>query len=190
MNKTIALALLTVMMAALFAGEALAAPYYYYGEPRTTSDYFASIDPLIASPYYPSMSRVYNSRDYFFRLNYPASTLSVSYQPLRSEERFPYGDMHRYDPLTGLTFNLGSKGARPFDYRYNNGLAVLSGRTAPSAGISAANTVSLAGPTPLPDPTRAGPLPVSPQYLNGIAYTQPPLQGLDFDTYVRGVTYR
>lgn len=186
MNKTIAL--LVFMMAALFAGEALAAPYYYYGEQRTTSDYFASIDPLIASPYYPSMNRVYNSRDYFFRLNYPTSALSVSYQPLRSEERFPYGDVHRYDAATGLTFNLGSKGYRPFDYRYNNGLAVLSGRTTAGAGVSAANTVALAGPTAQPELARA--LPVSPQYLNGIAYTTPPMQGLDFDTYVRGITYR
>ncbi|HIH16868.1 MAG TPA: hypothetical protein HA252_05685 [Candidatus Diapherotrites archaeon] len=175
MRKTILLA--GMMVLAFFAGNALAAPFYYYGEQRATPDYFNSIDPLIGSPYYPETARTYSLRGYFFHRNYPVSALSMAYEPLRSEERFPYGNVYSYDPFTGLTYLTGSKGYRPFDYRYNQGLG------------SAWNGQGLSGRSAGRDPSGRG---QGYQYLDGVAYKQPAAAspGFDFDTYARGVTYR
>jgi len=182
-----AFAAVMVMMLTVFSSAAFAAPGYYYGENHASADYLSSIDPLIGSPNYPSTTQSYTYRNYFFHRNYPTSPLSVSYQPLRSEERFPYGDVFQYDAYTGLTFNLGSKGTRPFDYRYNNGLAVLSARNGAGAGTIAAQTAYMSAPTQLAPPITQTPK-YSPQYLDGLAYPSAP--AIDFDTYARGAAYR
>ncbi len=188
MAKKIWLAGLLLLAIFAVAGQASAATAvpYYYGQPQATQAYFNGIDPIIAEPNYLNPTQSFTYRDYFFNQNFPISAASVAYEPLRSEERFPYGNVYSYDVFTGLTYYVGSKGQRPYDYRYNNNLAVLDGRNAaPVASAPLAQTNYMAAPAPMAAANRP-----SYQYLDGLAYQQPAPQGIDFEAYARGAAYR
>ena len=59
-----------LLLLAVFAGEALAIPYYY-GAPQAAQEYFTGSDPIIVEPNYYNTTHTYTYRDYFFNQKFP-----------------------------------------------------------------------------------------------------------------------